>query len=158
MLNKLRSFIEKIATVLAVILMLSLAVLSFVQVMLRNLFSLGFNAVEELMRNGVLWIAFVGAVLTTLRGKHIAIDILPRLARGRFKAILDSLINLAVAVICLVLSWFALQFVMLEIRMKAVIAGFCPAWIIESILPIGFLLLATAFLIRLFEKNTGDAV
>ncbi|MDO9547850.1 MAG: hypothetical protein Q7J65_02665, partial [Candidatus Marinimicrobia bacterium] len=67
MVHKFRLFIEKITTWLAVFLMLMLVLLSFSQVVLRNFFSTGFNAFEELMRNAVLWIAFVGAVLTTLR-------------------------------------------------------------------------------------------
>ena len=54
MLNKIRTIIEKFVTALAVVLMLFLVVMAFLQVILRNFFAIGLNVVDELMRNGVL--------------------------------------------------------------------------------------------------------
>jgi len=152
MLTKLRFIIEKCVTALAVVLMLSLAVMAFVQVILRNFFAIGVNLIDELMRNGVLWIAFIGAILTTLHTKHIAVDILPRLLKGRARRILNWILNATAGVICLTLSWFAIQFIRLEISMQSVIGGVVPAWIVEIILPVGFFLLAMTFFLRLPEK------
>ena len=88
MLNKIRTIIEKFVTALAVVLMLFLVVMAFLQVILRNFFAIGLNVVDELMRNGVLWIAFCGAALTALRSKHISIDILPRIVKGKTRLVL----------------------------------------------------------------------
>lgn len=156
MLNKFRLLIEKCVTALAVVLMLSLAVMAFLQVILRNFFAIGLNIVDELMRNGVLWIALVGAVLTTLRSKHISVDILPRILKGKTRLILNWILNLTSGVICLALSWYAWQFVRLEISMKSVIAGVIPAWTIEIILPVGFFLLALTFPLRLIENSQTE--
>jgi len=156
MLTKLRLIIEKCATTLAVVLMLSLAFMAFVQVILRNLFAFGLNIVDELMRNGVLWIAFTGAILTTLHSKHISVDILPRLLKGQARSILNWILNLIAGLICLILSWFSIQFIRLEISMRSLISGVIPAWIIEIILPVGFFLLALTFFLRLTEKPRAD--
>lgn len=156
MVHKIRLFIEKITTWLAVFLMLLLVVLSFSQVVLRNFFATGFNAFEELMRNAVLWIAFIGATLTTLRGKHISIDILPRFAKGRFKIILNWALSITASLICFYMSWLGLQFLKLEIDLTSVIAGSIPAWIIEIIIPVGFLLLAITFPLRVLDSQNDE--
>lgn len=157
MVHKLRIIIEKFAGGLAVFLMLALVILSFTQVVLRNFFSIGFSAVEEMMRNGVLWIAFVGATLTTLRGKHISIDILPRILKNKNKRILEWFLTIIASIICLIMMWYGIQFIILEIEMDSVIAGFCPAWIIEIIIPFGFLLLALSFPLRLLDTKHDGA-
>jgi len=136
--------------------MLLLVVLSFSQVVLRNFFATGFNAFEELMRNAVLWIAFIGATLTTLRGKHISIDILPRVAKGRFKIILNWALSITASLICFYMSWLGLQFLKLEIDLASVIAGSIPAWIIEIIIPVGFLLLAITFPLRVLDSQNDE--
>jgi len=156
MVSNIRRMIEKVAIGMAAFLMLGLVILAFIQVMLRNFFHIGFNAVEEFMRNGVLWIAFVGAVLTTLRGRHIAIDILPRFLKDRPKRIIYWIISLIVALICLILMYYGIQFMLLEMETGAVIGGFCPAWIVELIIPVGFLLLAITSVLRAVENNQQD--
>ena len=158
MVHKLRLAIEKITAGMAVFLMLALVTLSFLQVVLRNLFSLGFNIVEEFMRNGVLWIGFIGAILTTLRAKHISIDILPRFVRGRGKRILNWILSVCASLICLLMSYYAWQFVKMEIGTGAVIGKAFPAWIVEGIIPLGFLMLAIVFPLRTLDDKGEDQV
>jgi TRAP-type C4-dicarboxylate transport system permease small subunit len=157
MVRKIRIIIEKITTVIAALLMLFLVILAFIQVLLRNLFSLGFNAIDELMRNGVLWIAFIGAVLTTLRGQHISIDILPRYLRGKSKKIVEWIIGLSSFVICLIFVRYSISFVILECQTGSIIAGFCLAWIIELIIPVGFTLLGISFLLKTIESKDNKS-
>ncbi len=108
------------------------------------------------MRNGVLWIAFIGAVLTTLRGKHISIDILPRFLSGARKRGLEWILAISSSVICLFLMWLGINFLKLEIEMESVIAGVIPAWIVEIIIPLGFFLLAVSFPLRVLDKKHDD--
>ena len=156
MVHKIRLIIEKVTTIIAVFLMLALVILSFSQVILRNFFSTGFNAFEELMRNAVLWIAFIGAVLTTLRGKHISIDILPRLIKGKMKTVLEWFLAIIASLICLFMAWLGFQFLELEIELESMIAGFIPAWTIEIIIPLGFLLLALTFPLRVLDSQHNE--
>lgn len=156
MVTKLQKIIEKLATYLGVILLTLLVCSSFLQVILRNFFGIGINALEELMRNGVLWIALVGGILTTLRGKHIAIDIVPRFLPERWRTVFNFILNGIAAIICLIFSWLSFQFLKLEIAMESRIAGAIPAWIIELILPIGFFLIAVSFLLKIFTNPKRD--
>jgi len=149
--TQIRKAVENTATGLAVFLMLSLILLSFLQVILRNFFSVAFITIEKLIRHEVLWIAFIGATLTTLRGRHISIDILPRYLRGKAKQILQWIISLSASVICLILCWYSISFIQLEIEFGTKIGGHIPAWIVQIILPVGFLLLAISFPLRTLE-------
>jgi len=151
MVHRIRRLIEKIAAGMAIALLLMLVVLAFLQVILRNFFSIGLNLVEESMRNGVLWIGFIGALLTTLRAKHISIDILPRIIHGKAKRVLDWVLALCSSLICLILGFYSAKFVQLEIETGAQIGGTIPAWTFEIILPLGFLLLAVAFILRVLD-------
>ncbi|RKY54841.1 MAG: TRAP transporter small permease [Candidatus Neomarinimicrobiota bacterium] len=153
MVHKIRITIEKITTAMAVFLMLSLVILAFLQVVLRNFFSIGFSAVEEFMRNGVLWIALVGAVLTTFRGKHISVDILLRYLSSTPKKIVTWIITAFASFMCIIMTWYSILFIKMEIESGSVIGGFCPAWIIEIILPVGFLLLAISFPIKTLDSK-----
>jgi len=157
MVHKIRLIIEKWVSYLAVFLMLALVILSFLQVMLRNFFSIGFSSIEELMRNGVLWIAFTGAILTTLRGRHIAFDILPRFLKDKKKIILDWILSISASATCLFLAWLGINYLCLEIEMESQIGGFCPAWIVEIIIPVGFVLLSIVFPLRVLDRKYDEA-
>ena len=50
---------------------------SFLQVILRNVFQSGIDGADVLLRHGVLWVALLGASLATRQARHIRIDIIP---------------------------------------------------------------------------------
>lgn len=84
------------------------------QATLRNLTNLDFdwaNLVLERMewadsflQKGTLWLAFFGASLSTYDEKHIAIDVLPRLAPPRGKQLLRTIVNVFSGVTCFYLA------------------------------------------------------
>lgn len=60
--------------------------------------------VDPLLQKGTLWLAFLGASLATREGRHIAVDILPRLAPRKAKLVMRGLVGLATGGVCFVLS------------------------------------------------------
>ena len=84
------------------------------QAALRNLTNLDFdwaNLVLERMewadsflQKGTLWLAFFGASLSTYDEKHIAIDVMPRLAPPRGKQLLRAIVCIFSAVTCFYLG------------------------------------------------------
>jgi len=157
MVKKIRTIIERISTYLAVTFLLGLVLLSFTQVVLRNVFSIAFNIIEVIIRNAVLWITFLGALLASVRGKHISIDVLPIILERRkhqktLKA-LNFLVNLIVTLIGLIFTYLSIKFIIMEIESGAYIGGLFPAWIAEIIIPIGFLLLSLTFFLKLLDRG-----
>jgi TRAP-type C4-dicarboxylate transport system permease small subunit len=70
--------IEQLEQILLVILLSSMILIAFLQIVLRNFFATGLSWGDPLVRNLVLWIGFIGATLATREGKHINIDLVSR--------------------------------------------------------------------------------
>jgi TRAP-type C4-dicarboxylate transport system permease small subunit len=101
------------AAIAAAVLLIMIAVAA-TQAALRNLTNLDFdwaNLVLERMdwadsflQKGTLWLAFFGASLSTYDEKHIAIDVLPRIAPPRGKQFLRAIVCIFSAVTCFYLG------------------------------------------------------
>jgi len=101
------------AAIAATVLLLMIAVAA-AQAALRNLTNLDFdwaNLVLERMewadsflQKGTLWLAFFGASLATYDERHIAIDVLPRLAPPRAKQFLRAILCLFAGITCFYLG------------------------------------------------------
>ena len=101
------------AAIAATVLLLMIGVAA-AQAALRNLTNLDFdwaNLVLEHMewadsflQKGTLWLAFFGASLSTYDEKHIAIDVLPRLAPPRGKQLMRAIVCAFSAVTCFYLG------------------------------------------------------
>ena len=91
--------------------LLTMIFVAATQALLRNCSDMGMvwasNALpsiswaDQFLMKGTLWLAFLGASLATHDDKHIAIDILPRLATPKVRAAMRGLVGVTVGVICL---------------------------------------------------------
>ncbi|MCH7552365.1 TRAP transporter small permease, partial [Patescibacteria group bacterium] len=87
--------------------------LSFSQVVLRNLFSGGILWGDILLRQLVLWVGFLGASLAVREQKHIAIDFLPRFFNDFWKKTSRIGVQLVTGIISIFLglpAWSFMQF------------------------------------------------
>ena len=101
------------AAIAATVLLIMIAVAAS-QAALRNLTNLDFDwanlALEHMewadsfLQKGTLWLAFFGASLSTYDEKHIAIDVLPRIAPPRSKQLLRAIVCVFSGVTCFYLG------------------------------------------------------
>jgi len=140
--------IDRVEQILLVVLLSSMIVIAFLQIVLRNLFSTGLAWGDPLVRNLVLWIGFIGAALATKEGKHINIDVVSRWMPPLGKGLIEFLTKLFSFLICGLLTFAALKFIKNEAQMENVAFLGIPAWIPEIILPIVFGLMALRFGLR----------
>lgn len=56
---------------------------------------------DAILRNGTLWVAFLGASLATYYGRHIGIDVIMRIVPVRTKYAMRALCNLAASIIAI---------------------------------------------------------
>jgi TRAP-type C4-dicarboxylate transport system permease small subunit len=129
--------------------------LAFLQIVLRNYFTTGLDWGDQLLRNLVLWIGFIGATLATKEGKHINIDIVSRWLPALGKNIVTLITYLFSFFICCLLTYAALKFIKNEVQMENMTFLSIPAWIPEMILPITFGLMTFRFGLRSF-KNLSE--
>lgn len=138
-------------TALLVLILGSMILLAFGQIIMRNFFDLGLQWGDELLRMLVLWLAVAGAVAASRSDKHINIAVLDRFLSPGLKRAVQLLVYLFTAGICLIVAWFSLQFVQTSREYGDLILGDVPAWWLQSVLPVGFGLIAwryTVFFVR----------
>jgi len=149
--------IDRVEQIFLVILLSSMILIAFLQIILRNLFFTGLTWGDPLVRNLVLWIGFIGAALATREGKHINIDVVSRWMPPLGKGFIEFLTQLFSFFICGLLTFAALKFIKNEAQMGNVTFLGISAWIPEIILPLIFGLMALRFGLRSF-KNLSTIV
>lgn len=129
--------------------------LAFLQIVLRNFFFTGLDWGDQLLRNLVLWIGFIGATLATKEGKNINIDVVSRWLPSLGKNVVTLIIHLFSFFVCCGLTYAALKFIKNEVQMENTTFLNIPAWVPEMILPITFGLMTFRFGLRAF-KNLSE--
>jgi C4-dicarboxylate transporter DctQ subunit len=109
-LHKLTNALLLIERWTLVILVFVLVVFSFSQVVLRNLFSFSFLWTDPLLRYIVMWVGFLGAAVATSEEKHFAVEFFNRFLSRRAEHFLKSCLSLFSAVVVLLLTRAAYQF------------------------------------------------
>jgi len=165
--EKLFSRLEKLGRggedAVLVLVLTGMILLAAGQIVMRNFFSIGVIWGDELLRMLVLWIAVAGAVAASRNDKHINIAILDRFLPGRLKLVVKVVIHLFTAGICGLVTWHSVQFVRMSHEFGDVLLGSVPAWMLQSILPIGFGLICYRYslfavkdTIQLFRRGQAE--
>ena len=104
-------------------------------------------AAEPFARLMGLWVAMLGAVVAARNDKHINVDILSRLLSQAGRRRLRSLIHVISSGVCVVITYSSLRFVIEEFSFGSTVFSQIPAWIAESVIPLGFGLIAIHYLV-----------
>jgi len=154
-IEKLNLWIERAETVVLVSVLGIMVVFAFFQVVLRNIFHEGILWGDIFLRHLVLWVGFIGASLATREQKHINIDIFSRFMSDKGKNIVRLITNLFSVFICYLLADASWTFVQDEQLQGTVIFADIPAWYFQTILPIGFFLMAFRFLVFTLDNTAA---
>ncbi|UCD10382.1 MAG: TRAP transporter small permease subunit, partial [Nitrospinaceae bacterium] len=98
-IEKIDAGLAKLEATFIVATLSVMILLSFGQVILRNFFHGGILWADLFLRQGVLWVGFLGASLATREGRHISIEVLSHFFPQGFVRILARLTQLAAAVV-----------------------------------------------------------
>ena len=150
-MHRLDRFLAGLERAAVVVLLLTLLLLGLLQIVLRNILSGGLFWADEVLRHLVLWLGFLGASLATHEQRHLRMDMLARWIPERGQPWLALLINLFAASSCIVLAQASWTFVRFERESGAVLSVGLAVWIAQSIVPIGFSLMALRFALRWLE-------
>lgn len=117
MLDYLKRFDGGIArgeAALATLFLISMILAASVQAVFRNLTGMELEWanpvleqltwVDPFLQKGTLWLAFLGASLATREGRHIGVDLLPRLAPAKMKLLLRGIAASGAAVVSFYLA------------------------------------------------------
>ena len=152
-----KSFLERSQTIINLVedsilvgLLLLMIVLSVLQIFLRNFFGGGIVWSEVLVRVLVLWVGLIGAMVASRQGNHINIDIMNRYLSGRAKFIVQFVVELFTALICIVVAYYSLKFVQIEFAYGSESFAKVPTWLCESIIPFAFMVISLRYFLLCF--------
>jgi len=155
--KKIYGILNKFEAIVLVGFLGLLVVLSFLQVVLRNVFSAGFLWADILLRHLMLWIGFLGAAIATSENRHINIDALRRFLSPMAQRVAGVITDLFASVVCGFLANASLTFVRDEMQTNTTLFAGIPGWCGEVIIPVGFALLSLHFVFRAILRAEGEA-
>ena len=135
-----------------VVLLGSMVVLAFTQIVLRQFFDSGIGWADELIKIIVLWLAMVGSIAAARDNRHIRIDVLSHVLPGQLVTLSRILVDLFAAAVCAVIAWQAWRYLQIEIEWQETVLEDTPAWIAHAVVPAAFLLISYRFLISVASK------
>ncbi len=121
--------------------------LSALQLVLRKGWDSGFEWADVVVRQGVVWTAFVGGALATQQARHIAIDAATKvLSPGRAAALraITAVVAAGVAAVMARASWV---FLTAEIERAEELLPGVPQWWSQAVIPSSFALITFHFLV-----------
>jgi len=144
-------------TLLIAALLLSMVGLSALQILLRNLFDEGLPWIDPLLRHLVLVLALAGALVATAGKRHVQINVLGRLLKGRAARIGGAAVAVVSAVICTWLGHASLTFLSEELAFGETVFLGLPAWVVALLFPTAFLAMAFQMFRLAFLELAGRA-
>jgi tripartite ATP-independent transporter DctM subunit len=128
--------------------LLLIAILPVMELFLRALFQTGIPGTTGYVQNLTLWVGFIGAMLAARTKQHLTfiptLDFLAEKWRRR-AAVLSATVS-ATASFALALA--SLQFVRAEFQAPTPIAGWLPAWVLQTVLPVSFAAIAIRIILQ----------
>ncbi|MGV0036751.1 MAG: TRAP transporter small permease, partial [Candidatus Azotimanducaceae bacterium WSBS_2022_MAG_OTU7] len=101
----------------------------------------------------VLWVAILGAMVATRARNHISIDLLSRLLPVGYFVPLQIIFLLFAAVLCAVTAYHSVVFISYEYQDGTIAFAEVPVWLCQSIMPIGFGVMALRFFYAMFVRE-----
>jgi len=156
----LGSFYESLEEILLVALVILMVSLGFLQILFRNLISVGIVWIDPLVRHLVLWIALLGASVATRENRHITLDIISgRVSPGHYSKI-QGAVRLFSSLVCLLLVYPAVRFVQNDYVAGKTLAFGIPLWLSQAVMPAMMLVMGARFLLqglkKIFSGNRGE--
>lgn len=114
---------------LLIILLSGMAIMVFVNVILRYGFNSGLNVSEELSRYFFVWLTFIGAVVAFREHSHLGIETLVMFLSRRGRIICMVLSNLVIILCSSIFFWGTWKQFPINASMAAPVTGMSMIWV-----------------------------
>lgn len=156
-IRQLDDGLAKLETLAIAVILSTMILLSFTQVILRNFFQEGILWADILLRQLVLWVGFLGASLAVRNHSHISIDFLPNFLPKSWGKTLRALVQIIAGGISIALAWAACRFIMFEREAESTLFLDIPIWFFQIILPYSFCAVSLRFLLYAFQSSLKES-
>ncbi len=149
--------LQKIEDGFVNVVFLVMTVLPILEILLRKFGTGGFPGSSAIVQHLTLWAGFLGAMLCTRDGRHLALSTIDLLPKGPLHRFCFWFGNTAAACVNGLLAYASYKLVQADSEDQQVIFGSIPHWWSEVIMPIAFALLTFAASCKVAgTRTTGD--
>ena len=131
--------------------LLMLTLFPTLEIIARKFFQTGIPDSSNYIKHLVLWITFIGGMITSKEKKHLALTASIDAIKEPLKSRINLTTGLISSIICFALSWSALAMVFIAFEPTGKV-GIFPIRFITIIMPVGYFIMAVRFLTLL--ENT----
>ena len=143
------AFLVRLEDGVLIVILMGMVLLSFIQILLRNIFGIGLIWIDPLVRQMLLWITLTGAMVATRENKHITVDAVTRyLPPGRIKLATGFICDAFATTVCALLAsaTFRVFFMEFQDPLGGTIMPGLPVWASLLTLPVAFGVMTLRFL------------
>ncbi len=131
----------RIEGVLAAASVAALVVLPFLEILVRGIFKTGIQAQADYLYHLVIWVTFLGGMITSRQEKHLSISLAAHFTRGRRRSLILAAGAFISAAVLTALTFSSLSFLLIAFDPGAKV-GIFPMQLILIIMPVGYLFMA----------------
>ena len=123
-----------------------LALLPVAEVIVRLVFHTGIPASNDYLRHLVLWVTFLGGMLTSRAGRHLSMSVGVDLLKNRVGDSLRIWDAIVASAVTSALAWGSVELVLIGFD-PTMMVGFLPTMVVAAIMPIGYGFMAVRFVL-----------
>lgn len=138
-----------------VLLLTSMIILAVGQIVLRLFFSIGFVWADELISLIVLWIAIIASIAAARSDKHLRIDAVSHFVPHKYARFPRIVVDAFAAGMCAFLAWQGWRYIRLMQEFEELVLTDVPAWLVFSVVPLAFALMAYRFALHVGKGVIG---
>ncbi len=151
MIDRLTSILHRLESGLLAGLLATMIGVAAYQVIARNLFDSGLLWGDALVRVLVLWVTLVGAMVASRRDEHIRMDLVARFLRHRWQRRVRRLTSAFTVFVCGLFAYYSARFVWLDYQDGVTAFASVPAWVCETVMPLGAGVMAIRYLLHMVK-------
>lgn len=143
------AFLARLEDGVLMLILVGMVLLSFIQIMLRNVFGIGLIWIDPLVRQMLLWVTLVGAMVATRGHNHVTVDAISRyLPPGRMKFATGFICDTFATIVCALLTYSTFRVFYMEFQdpLGGHIMPGLPLWGTLLTLPVAFGVMTLRFL------------
>lgn len=143
------TFFARIEDTVLILILVGMVLLAFIQILLRNVFGSGLVWIDPLVRQMLLWVTLVGAMVATRDHNHITVDAVSRyLPPGRIKSAAGFICDTFATIVCALLTFSTFRVFYMEFQdpLGGYIVPGLPFWASLFTLPAAFAVMTLRFL------------
>lgn len=144
------ALLRRIEDGLLVVIIAVVILMASAQILFRNFFELGIAWGDIFVRNMVLWIGLVGAMVASREDKHIRIEALTRCMGTKMRRMTATLTALFSGAVCTVAAVYGGRFTLMEYEFGSTAFAQVPTWACVLIIPVGFGVISARFFISAY--------